>query len=593
MASRAPTTSVVVARPRPRAARIHPVLVSTALASLTALAYLAVRPRTPDFAAQVYRSDLFGRLQFTAWDGAWYSGHHLPGYSVLFPPLGWALSPELVAALASVVAATAFAWLVEAGFGAEARPGSWWFATLGTASELLAGRLTFVLGLAFGLIAAVALAVGRPAAGAGLAAATGLASPVAALFLALAGAAEALGRAAGGALRRALPALAMAAAALIPVLVLALLFPEGGREPFYKPFFITTLGMTVAAALLLPRRSPRALVAGVALYALGTLAAYEASTPVGSNVARLGTLVAGPLLACVLLSARSVPRPRAALAAAVAAYALWHFPPWFERGALVGSALMLAGMLRRPSSRLWRVGVIAGLLPFAIFQWSQSWVDLKRASSDPATHSGYFAPLLRFLQRTDRRVVWRIEIPPMRDHWESVYVAPRYPLARGWERQLDTRDAALFYRPHARRHYRAWLEANAVRFVAFPDAPLDFAAGREAAILRHPPRYLRLRGRLRHWRIYEVTPAPPLVVLEGRARITAQAVGPRSVQLVARTPGSALVRVRYTRYWRLRGGCVSRSGDFTRITAARTGRLVLAISVTPARLFGGASRRCG
>jgi hypothetical protein len=584
---------VLVTRPLPHAARIHPVLVSAALASLTALAHLAVRPRTPDFAAQVYRSELFGRLQFTAWDGAWYSGHHIPGYSVLFPPLGWALSPELVAALASVVAASAFGWLVEAGFGARARPGSWWFATLGTASELFAGRLTFVLGLACALLAAVALAAGRTAAGAGLAAVTGLASPVAALFLALAGAAEALARAAGHAVRRSLPALAIAAAAVVPVLMLAVLFPEGGREPFYKPFFITTLGMTVAAGLLLPRRSPPALVAGVVLCALGTLVAYEASTPVGSNVARLGTLVAGPLLACALLSARSVPRARAALAAGVSAYALWHFPPWFERGALMGSAVMLAGMLRRPSSRLWTVGVIAGLLPFAIFQWSQSWVDLKRASSDPAAHAGYFAPLFRFLESTDRPVVWRVEIPPMRDHWESVYVAPRYPLARGWERQLDTRDAALFYRPHARRHYRVWLEANAVRFVAFPDAPLDFAAGREAAILRHPPRYLRLRGRLRHWRIYQVTPAPRLVVPEGRARIAARALGPRSVELTARTPGNALVRVRYTRYWRLRGGCVSRSGAFTRITTARTGRLRLVISVTPGRLFGGDGRRCG
>jgi hypothetical protein len=254
---------------------------------------------------------------------------------------------------------------------------------------------------------------------------------------------------------------------------------------------------------------------------------------------------------------------------------------------------MLAGLLRAPRARLWSLGVLAGLLPFAIFQWAQSWVDLRHASSDPATHAAYFRPLLSFLDRADRPRVWRVEVPQLREHWESVYVAARYPLARGWERQLDTRNNKLFYQPHTRRRYRAWLESNAVRFVAWPDAPLDYASGREARILRRPPRYLRLRWRSAHWRVYEMTPPPRLVVPDGRARIAARALEPRAVELVARSRGSALVRVRYSRYWRLRGGCVGRRGGYTGIRVRRPGRLRLSISLTAGRLFGGDTTRCG
>jgi hypothetical protein len=253
---------------------------------------------------------------------------------------------------------------------------------------------------------------------------------------------------------------------------------------------------------------------------------------------------------------------------------------------------MVVGLLWPSKARLWSVGALAALLSFAIFQWAQTRVDLAHASSDPATRGGYFRPLLRFLDRHGPPS-WRVEVPQMREHWESVYVAKHYALARGWERQLDTRYSELFYRPYAGRRYHAWLVANAVRFVAVPDAPLDYASGREAYVLRRHPRYLKLRWRSAHWRVYEVIPRPSLVVPEGRARIAARALAPRAVRLLVRTPGSAVVRVRYTRYWRLRGGCVSRSGDDTRIVARQRGPLFLSISVTPSRLLAGSGARCG
>jgi hypothetical protein len=571
--------------------------VCAGLAAIPALLYVVLLPRTADLAAQTYRSELFGRLHFTAWDGAWYAGHHVPGYSVLFPPLGWLLSPEVVAAMAALVAAAAFAALAERQFGPAGRPGTWWFATLGTGSQLFAGRLTFMFGVAFGLLALLALQRGRVLASATLAITTGLASSVAAVFLAAAGAALAVARLGLRALPEAVPPAAVAAAALAPILLLALFFPEGGREPFYRPFFITTVGMTTAALVLLPRRAPLALPLGFLVAAAGALAAYEIATPVGSNVARLGGLFAGPVLACALLSMREPLGFRAVLAAALAAYALWHFPPWFERGALVGAVLLLGGLMRRPAARSWGLGVVIGLLPFAIFQWSQTVMDLRRARDDPATHASYFRPLVGFLDRVGGPRTWRVEVTPMREHWESVEVATRFPLARGWERQLDTQYASLFYHPRSWRHYRAWLHENAVRFVAVPDAPLDYVEGRERVAIRKAirarPRYLRLRWRSAHWRVYEVTPRPPLVIPDRGARISARALHPRSVALFAATPGSALVRVRHTKYWRLRGGCVSRRGGWTRISTSQTGPLMLSISVTPDRLLSRGGRRCG
>ena len=59
-------------------------------------------------------------------------------------------------------------------------------------------------------------------------------------------------------------------------------------------------------------------------------------------------------------------------------------------------------------------------------------------------------------------------------------------LPRGWERQLDVAYNALFYNPGRLppAAYRTWLLSNGVSFVALANAPLDYAATTEAALLR-------------------------------------------------------------------------------------------------------------
>src|SRR6266496_1446536 len=151
------------------------------LAGLFAIAYLILRPSSADLAAQTFRSDLFVSHGFLLWNNYWYGGHYLPGYSILFPPLGAALGPRLVGALAAVTAAGLFSALARYRHGDRARLATVWFGA-GTAAMLLSGRITFALGIAIGLGALLALQRRRPVLAAALALLTAFASPVAGLF---------------------------------------------------------------------------------------------------------------------------------------------------------------------------------------------------------------------------------------------------------------------------------------------------------------------------------------------------------------------------------------------------------------------------
>jgi hypothetical protein len=210
-------------------------------------------------------------------------------------------------------------------------------------------------------------------------------------------------------------------------------------------------------------------------------------------------------------------------------------------------------------------------LPLLYLQWQGAVRDVGDAESDPSTTAAYYRPLLAFLAR-EAAPPFRIEIPFTRDHWESYEVAPHVPLARGWERQLDIADNPLFYergRPLTPARYDGWLHRLAVRFVALPDAPLDASAEREAELIRSGQPYLRLAERTRHWLIYAV--ADPTPIVTGAATLTA--LGPDTITLRGRRPGSALIRVRWSPFWR--GGRLGRSGGFLRLRVSGPGVVTL------------------
>ena len=149
-----------------------------------------------------------------------------------------------------------------------------------------------------------------------------------------------------------------------------------------------------------------------------------------------------------------------------------------------------------------------------------------------------------------------MEVPLTEAHWESVYL-PEHPLimlARGWERQLDTRYDALFYRPKLTpAAYRSWLSQNAVSYVALPDVRLDSAGEQEGQLVSRGLSYLVEVWRSAHWRLFAVRDATPLAqppaVLSG--------VGPDSFTLLAPRPGAFTVRVHFTPYWTIERGPAS------------------------------------
>lgn len=447
---------------RRSSAGLAPWAVGLAVAAPLALAYLIAQPPAADLAAARYRSDLFVRVGFALRDGGWYAahGHYLPGYSLLSPELGAWLGLYTLLALSALIAPALFGLIAERVFPlAGARLAAGWFA-LGFGVGLLSGRVPYDLGFALGLGSVLALLNGRTAAALALAALTSLASPVAGAFLALAGLADALASARGGK-RASGRGLALSGAALAPIAVLALAFPEGGWEPFAPSAFWPGLAgvLLIGAALpgeSLSPRARRALRIGAGLYALALIGSFALRTPVGGNAARLGALLAGPLVAGALWERR---RLLLCLLAPVLLY--WQLEtPINDEAALAG---------------------------------------------DPSVQSAYYAPLraeLRALTGGRRTIV---EVPLTASHWEAADLAGHdgIALARGWERQLDTRYAALFYGPRpSAAAYEAWLERSRVAYVALPDARLDEAGRAEGALIAHGQPYLREVWRSGHWRLY-------------------------------------------------------------------------------------------
>ena len=170
-------------------------------------------------------------------------------------------------------------------------------------------------------------------------------------------------------------------------------------------------------------------------------------------------------------------------------------------------------------------------------------------------------------------------------HWEAAYIAPVVPLARGWERQLDTADNPLFYgqAPLTPGSYRAWLLDNGVRYVALPDAALDFAAQGEAAVIRAGVPGLRPVWRGAHWRVYGLSGSPGIV--SGPAHLTQW--GASAIRLVARAPGNVVVRVRYSANWDVDAGpaCVTRApGGWIGLRTRAAGPVTLGVDAfAPAR----------
>jgi hypothetical protein len=577
-------------------------LPAVALSAMLAVAMLAWAPPVGDLAAQVFRTELFHRAGLAIWNGSWYGGHYTLTYSVLFPPLAALLGPRLVGTLAVVASSYLFDRLVRDRWGEAARPATLWFAA-GVVTLLADGQLTFALGVAFGLATLRSLQVGRSSLALLAAAACALSSPVAAAFLAgvlLAGTWDSetwldrfsrgwrgVGVRGGAASsfsprrlsergfltwrktqRRAghpLPdrtrgqAAWAALIALTLTLIPNLVFPGAGQFPFAFSSYLA-IPLWCGGALIVTRGlagEERRLRRVIVAYLLASTALWLVPNPLGGNAVRLGALFGGPVLAAVVLARR----PR----------------------------------LSRLSTLVLAVTMAGGLY----WQLTASVSQIARSVDDPSTASAYFRPLADWLRDNGGRAA-RIEVPPTANHWESAYLAPGFDLARGWLRQLDTTRDRIFYGDERRltdRAYSRWLHENAIRYVALPDAPLDYSSVAERRLILGAPAYLEPRWSNAHWRVYEVRdPAPLVQPLEGGAARVLRA-GHGGFALDVERPGRFLVRLAFTPYWSIaRGrGCLIRHGDWTVARVARPGVFRVAADFSLGRAWNavtGARKTC-
>jgi hypothetical protein len=516
---------------------------TAALATALAAAFLASPRMGSDLSAQVARADFFAGHGFTPVDLRWYGGTNQFGYSLVSQPVMALLGVRVTGALALVGAAVAFAALLVRTGVPRPLLGSLVGAVC-IAGNLVSGRVTYALGVAFGLSALVVLVSGpryRLVAAAGLALLASATSPVAGLFVGLAGVALTLGR-------RRRDGVLLAAAGAVPLGVTALLFGEGGWMNISRTDTIHAIVTSLAVAVLVGFRPVRA---GALLSAAGVLVAALVHTPVGLNATRLVAMFALPVLAA---AARTPRLPRGVRAPRI--HARIRLP-------------------RRTRTRLAGAGLVAVLAAGWWWQPPLVWADLRDAGN-PTSDPAYFAPLLAELRA--RRPAGRVEIPPTRDYWEAAYL-DGFPLARGWLRQVDIDRNPLFFQtvPGASgtgvaltpAAYRAWLAESAVTYVAVPDAELSWVGRAEAALA---PRLLPEVWSGGHWRLYAVPDPTPIVAAPATLVVSDAA----SLTFDAPAAGEVRVRIRHSRWLTVGGGAsLARDGGWTVARVPAPGRYTI------------------
>ncbi|KUL46434.1 hypothetical protein ADL12_02345 [Streptomyces regalis] len=471
-----------------------------------------------DLAAQYAWAGFAERHGASAYSLFWYGGMHTANYSLISPYLMAALGVRAVTVVSGLAATWLAAVLITRAKSVRRPLGPALLAAFALWCNVASGRTTFALGVAFGLAACLLLTRERRIVlAAAYAALATMASPVAGLFLAVVGAAFLAARSHARALALLLPP-------ALTVGATTLLFPFKGEQlmsfdRIWPPFF---LGLAVTA--FAPRTWRVARWSG-AVYAAGTVLTYLIASPIGTNVERFAELFAPAALLAVLVA-----QPRLA--------------------------------------KLRRKLLIAALVFSVAWVAKKTGDDLYVSTRVPAwateTHS-----VVRALDRlgADRT---RVEVVPARNHREASGLAPHVNMARGWNRQLDMERARLFYDgSFSPATYRAWLDRWAVGFVVLPLGRPDGYAKIEAQLIRdHRPAWLEPVWQDEHWRVYRVRDAVPLVTAPASVESTS------SADIVVRMSraGTTTVRVAYSPWLHTAGGgCLTRQGEFTRLTVSAPG----------------------
>ena len=522
-------------------------LAAAGVAAILAAALAWFGPPGSDFAAHLYQSDLFEDHGFGIWNNFWYAGRYsFVTYSLLYYPLAALIGIKVLAVLSIATAALAFGVVSEREWGSASRWANRSFAVV-WAGVILSGAFPFALGAALALLALWARQIGRIGRFALLTARVLAASPVAFVLLAVILAGVGLARSSRGA-ELALP-LATLAVATAAELVLLRLFPAGGRFPFSLAEFAAACVFCGLGILL----TWRVATAGVlrwtyVVYLVACTTAYLVPSGLGENIARL-RYAAIPIAILTLSLRRWRPLPLAALALTLAVS--WNLTP------LAGSFV--------------------------------------KANADPAGDRAYWAPAVQFLHG-NLTPSYRVEAVDTVGHWAAAYLpAAGIPIARGWFRQDDFPRNGVLYDELTRVSYLTWLRSLGVRYVVLPDAPLDYSAKHEGALLAGGGSGLRVVFRSVHTTVYAVPAARAIVTGPGSARVVA--LGQHRITVALGRPGRYRIATNWSPYWRTESGCLSKGADGTvRLATTRAGVVRLDLSVNAqgalAALEGGSKSRC-
>src|SRR5207248_539245 len=205
------------------------------------------------------------------------------------------------------------------------------------------------------------------------------------------------------------------------------------------------------------------------------------------------------------------------------------------------------------SLRRWKplvpcLGVIVLALSWNLTPLAQSYVH---GSSDVSARQSTWTPSIAFLH-AHLGTGYRVEAVDTSAHWPAVYLADAgIPLARGWFRQDDFPQNRLLYSTLGARAYVAWLRGLGVKYVVLTQAPPDYSARAEAALVRTKLRRV-FAGPIS---VYAVPDARPMVT--GPASPEVVALTQARIGVWVREGGLYRIAVRYSPYWRASDGCLS------------------------------------
>jgi hypothetical protein len=479
----------------------HPVAFVTVVAGLLHVVWFFTFANSGgDLAAQDAWAEFVGRHPDSAYNLAWYGGMHPVSYSVVSPYLMSVLGVRTTMMIAGTISAGLLTMILIRSRAIRQPLAPAFAGVFALICNAISGRVTYGLGMVFGLAAAAVVFCwphrwrykrwAKALCAAPLAALATAASPVAGLFVGLVAAALFLQKRRPG-------AYALGIAPTVVVALSAWLFPFSGTQPM--SFGSASLPLISAGLVfaLVPKEWKTVRITA-AVYGLAVLLVWLISSQIGSNITRLAML-------------------------------------------LEGVVLLAALPFTVPKSRKWYVTVLA----FAGFV---GWIGFKSVddiihTTPAASWARELAPLVNQLQVVGAEK-GRVEVVPARSHREASALAPYVNLARGWNRQADMERNPLFYDDTLNSaNYHEWLQRWAVHYVVLPKGEPDGDGGeRERQLVQRGMPYLRQIWGDANWQLFSVTDPMPLA--DPPAVVDRAEQGELTIEV--KKAGRVLIRIPYS-----------------------------------------------